>query len=93
MISCKSKTDNINHNKNGDDEIIITPSTAKAIYNQAYNENYDADNIDYIIANAKNAYVLIDAFQAGVSASVEAIKTNGNEVAAYISIGTGENWR
>lgn len=70
-----------------------TPSAAKAVYNQAYQENYQADQIPDIIANAHNAYVLIDPFENNVSASVTAIKSNGNEVGAYISIGTGENWR
>lgn len=71
----------------------ITSTDAIAVYNQAYNENYDSDNVAYIIANAKNSYVLLDPFQEGIPASIPEIKANGNEVAAYISIGTGENWR
>lgn len=69
------------------------PSEAIAIYNQAYQENFEADNIQDIIATAQNAYVLIDPFEDNVHASVSAIQANGNEVGAYISIGTGENWR
>jgi uncharacterized protein (TIGR01370 family) len=78
------------------DSIIVKPtgsSKAIPVYNHAYNENHDSDQIDYIILNANNAYVLIDPFQDNVSESVQAIKANGNEVGAYISIGTGENWR
>jgi len=83
-------------NKKDIERVIVNASPtskAKAVYNQAYNENYGADEIDYIIENAKNAYVLLDPFQESVPASISKIKANGNEVGAYISIGTGENWR
>jgi len=63
------------------------------VYNQAYQENYEADKISDIIANAKNAYVLVDPFQNNVSSSIAQIKANGNQVGGYISIGTGEDWR
>lgn len=66
---------------------------AKAVYNQAYQENYEADSISEILENAYGAYVLVDPFLSGVAASIPDIKANGNEVAAYISIGTGENYR
>jgi len=68
-------------------------SQAKAIYNHAYNENFDADKIETILAEAKNAYVLVDPFMEGVVEHISAIKANGNEVGGYISIGTGEDWR
>jgi cysteinyl-tRNA synthetase len=68
-------------------------SKAIPVYNQAYQENYEADKISDIIARANNAYVLIDPFQDTVAVSVAAIKANGNQVGAYISIGTGEAWR
>ena len=68
-------------------------SKAIPVYNHAYQENFAADKITDIIANAKNAYVLIDPFQDGASASISEIKANGNEVGGYISIGTGEDWR
>ncbi len=71
----------------------LTQSTAIAIYNQAYQENFEADAIADIIANAKNGYVLVDPFQDGVPESIAAIQANGNEVGAYISIGTGETYR
>ena len=76
-----------------DSPIITINSNAIPVYNQAYNENFDTDSIDYIIANATNAYVLIDPFQENVTQHIATIKSNGNEVGAYISIGTGENWR
>lgn len=66
---------------------------AKPIYNQAYQENFEADKIEDIIKEAKNAYVLIDPFQDGVIDKITTIKANGNEVGGYISIGTGEDWR
>lgn len=72
---------------------IATQSSAIAIYNQAYKENYEADAIADILANAKNGYVLVDPFQDGVPESIAAIKVNGNQVGAYISIGTGETYR
>ncbi len=78
-------------------EINISPetniNTAKAVYNQAYQENFEADKIADIITDAKNAYVLVDPFLDNVTESIAAIKENGNEVGAYISIGTGENYR
>ncbi len=66
---------------------------AFAVYNQAYQENYEADNIDDIIANAKNAYVLIDPFQDKIASYIPELKKNNNQVSGYISIGTGEDWR
>lgn len=66
---------------------------ARPVYNQAYNENYNADNIDDIIKEAKNAYVLVDPFMSGIVEKISAVKANNNEVGGYISIGTGENWR
>ena len=39
-----------------------TDSKAKPVYNQAYQENFEEDKIDEIIANAKNAYVIVDPF-------------------------------
>ncbi len=85
LLSCDNQDEN--------NPVNPTPSQAKAIYNQAYQENYEADNIDFILSQASNAYVLIDPFEDNTYESVTAIKANGNEVGAYISIGTGENWR
>lgn len=66
---------------------------AKPIYNQAYQENYDADDINDIVVTARNAYVLVDPYMTGIPDKIELIQSNGNEVGGYISIGTGEDWR
>lgn len=63
------------------------------IYNHAYAENYEPDQIDFILTNAENAYVLVDPYEAGVPDQISAIKVKNNEVGGYMSIGTGENWR
>jgi len=75
------------------DEAQTVQSTAKPVYNQAYQENYEEDKIPDIISNANNAYVLIDPFQDGVASQIPAMKVNNNEIGGYISIGTGEDWR
>jgi len=72
---------------------IDSSSKAIAIYNQAYQENYEKDTIDEIVTNAKDAYVLVDPFEENVVAHIERIKSNNNQVAGYISAGTGENFR
>ena len=84
-ISCNSNDDG--------NEVLPENNNAKAVYNQAYQENYQEDQIDDILANATNAYVLVDPFQENISEAISEMKTKGNEVGAYISIGTGENWR
>ncbi|WP_117880758.1 endo alpha-1,4 polygalactosaminidase [Aureibaculum luteum] len=68
-------------------------SDAIPIYNQAYQENYAEDTIDYIKNNAENGYVLLDPFQDDVIEHIEDIKAKNNQVGAYISIGTGETYR
>lgn len=85
-FSCKKDSTQNTEKPKGSDN-------AKPIYNQAYQENFEADKISDIIANAKNAYVLLDPFENDVATAIAAIKANGNEVGGYISIGTGENWR
>lgn len=84
LISC---------NQSDNSEEAPTLNSAIPIYNQAYNENFEPDKIEDILVNAKNGYVLLDPFADNVPASIAAIKANGNEVGAYISIGTGENYR
>lgn len=63
------------------------------VYNQAYQENFGEDTMAEIVANAKNAYVLVDTFAEGVTQHIPSIKENSNEVGGYISAGTGEDWR
>jgi len=71
------------------------PSNDKAIavYNQAYQENYTVDSINQILSDAKNAYVLVDALEDDIGPFVKQIKAKKNQVAGYISAGTGENYR
>lgn len=67
------------------------------VWNQAYQETYQADRLEVISVEARNAYILLDPFvfevEGGWASYVAALKANGNEVGAYISIGTGEDWR
>lgn len=63
------------------------------VYNQAYQENFDADSIEDILAHAKNAYVLMDATEDDIAVHVASVKAKPNYVAAYISAGTGEKYR
>jgi hypothetical protein len=68
-------------------------STAIPIYNQAYQENFEADTIEEILTSATDAYVLIDPFEAGVVEHIATIKEQNNQIGGYISAGTGEDWR
>ena len=74
---------------------IITTSSLQVlpVYNQAYQENYRADTIDDILANAHDAYVLIDPFENNIYKYIPKIHKANNQVSGYISVGTGEDWR
>lgn len=65
------------------------------VYNQAYQENYEPDSLALIQASAEDAYVLMDPFDEDFLSleELDAVKSKGNELSAYISIGTGEDWR
>jgi cysteinyl-tRNA synthetase, unknown class len=66
------------------------------VFNQAYQENYEADTLPDILTQAKGAYILLDPFSEEPqdwSGAITALHTTKNEVGAYISIGTGEDWR
>lgn len=67
------------------------------VWNQAYQENHEPDPLSDILAEASGAYILLDPFSEaspdGWAATVAALKANGNAVGAYMSIGTGEDWR
>lgn len=76
-----------------DDTPPLSENNAVAVYNQAYAENFEPDNIPDILAQAHNAYVLIDPFDDNTFVNILALKANGNQVGAYISIGTGETYR
>jgi len=77
------------------EDVVNTSLNSKAIpvYNEAYQENFEADNLTSILNEANNAYVLIDPFEGSIATSIAQIKAKGNAVGAYISIGTGENFR
>lgn len=79
--------------KNGTDHLPKGSGKAVPVYNQAYQENFEADHIADILLQAKNAYVLIDPFEDDNFLAIAAIQANGNAVGAYISIGTGETYR
>lgn len=74
-----------------------TAQTGRVVWNQAYQENGSADPLDTILDKAENAYVLLDPFTADVrtrlAETVRKLHNRGNDVGAYISIGTGEEWR
>ncbi|MDO6515724.1 endo alpha-1,4 polygalactosaminidase [Zobellia uliginosa] len=87
QVACSDKDDTIVA------EETVGNTGAIAVYNHAYIENYTPDQVGEIVLNAKEAYVLLDPYEDGVIESIPKIKANGNQLAAYISIGTGEDWR
>ena len=66
-----------------------------AVYNQAYQENSEPDSLELILREAENAYILLDPFDDSeiTAVNITTLKEKGNQCAAYISIGTGEDWR
>lgn len=76
---------------------VVLPKQPMCVYNQAYQENWQADSIDTIVRDARNCYVLVDPFgdkeDADVTDSIPTLKKNGNVVGCYISSGTCEDWR
>jgi cysteinyl-tRNA synthetase len=76
-----------------DDTTDTSLSKAIPVYNQAYQENFEADKIGDIKINAHNGYVLLDPFEENITEHIAEIQANNNEVGAYISIGTGETYR
>ena len=65
-----------------------------SLWNHAYQENWNTDTVDTILDGARNAYVILDPFDdPDARAAIPAIKANGNIVAVYISVGTGEDAR
>ena len=94
FLACSNQDDNIN-TEEVTEEVTEENENFNAIpvYNHAYIENFEVDQVAYIALNATNAYVLVDPFEDDVTESITEIKANGNQLAAYISIGTGEDWR
>lgn len=66
---------------------------AVCVYNHAYQENYDPDPLSLILSEAQDSYILVDPYEGVTATDITTIKANNNQVGAYISIGTGENWR
>ncbi|HHE06104.1 MAG TPA: hypothetical protein ENK90_03190, partial [Epsilonproteobacteria bacterium] len=88
LTGCGSS--NSSDNSSGNTHALSQPFT---VYNQAYQENFQADSIDEIETNAHDAYVLLDTFGDNVVEYIHAIKQNNNQIGGYISAGTGENYR
>ena len=92
LTSCGGGGDEKTTNSNSDN--VSTISKALSIYNQAYIENFQTDKIEDILNEAKNSYILLDTFSTKISSDIiSQMVSKGNEVAGYMSIGTGENWR
>ena len=77
------------------EKITVKPtggSNAIPVYNQAYQENYDPDQISDILNSASNAYILLDPYteEININQYVSQLQVNGNQIGAYISIGTGQ---
>ncbi|ADV47882.1 TM1410 hypothetical-related protein [Cellulophaga algicola DSM 14237] len=92
-VSCSTDEKSASTVNDTEDSASPVESNAIPVYNQAYQENFEADKISAILNSAKNGYVLLDPFQDEVTDHVAAIQANGNQVGAYISIGTGETYR
>lgn len=73
--------------------IKLTYALPLAVYNQAYIESHQPDAIIDIIRNAKNAYILLDPDQENVAQHIKDLMSNNNQIGAYMSIGTAEDWR
>ena len=70
------------------------PPSPLCVWNQAYQENYEPDSVDAILAGAQGCYVLLDPFaDEDARAAIPAIAAAGNIVGCYISVGTCEDWR
>jgi len=62
------------------------------VYNQAYQETYEKDVFSRILPEAVDAYVLVDPDEISDEILMQ-LQVNGNQVAAYMNIGTAESWR
>ena len=77
-----------------DAEVPSSPAAPVCVWNQAYQENSDADSVNAILAGARDCYVLLDPFEDSAAANaIPALTAAGNTVGCYISVGTCENWR
>jgi len=75
-------------------ESVSENFSSDPVWNQAYQENWNADSVASILKYAENSYVLLDPFSSSEAAdAVPVIKLKNNIVSVYISVGTGEEWR
>ena len=73
---------------------LDTSFQVTSVWNHAYQENWNTDSLEDILAGARDAYVLLDAFDdTEARAAIPAIKAKSNIIGVYISVGTGEDWR
>jgi hypothetical protein len=79
--------------------LVVQQAAANPIcvWNQAYQENWDADSYSEILEGALTCYTLVDPFNGEVASDtakkIQQLKNNGNTVGCYISSGTCEAWR
>lgn len=75
-------------------DALAQPSLPVCVWNQAYQENYSADSVTDIVANAEGCYVLIDPFESTAARNaIPQMHAADNIVGCYISSGTCEDWR
>ena len=85
--------------------VALSTTEFTAVFNQAYidyqDDGSEVDDIDSIVAQAADSYILVDAFgddtslgyDESITSQIAALQANGNEVGGYISAGTAEDWR
>ncbi len=67
---------------------------AVCVWNQAYQENTEADAIARITQAATGCYVLLDPYESAAARdAIGTLKAANNTVGCYISVGTCEAWR
>ena len=71
-----------------------SPADPVCVWNHAYQENSSPDSVSEILAGASDCYVLLDPFDDPEAAeAIGALKSAGNIVGCYMSVGTCEDWR
>jgi hypothetical protein len=94
LLGCSNLEDKSEENERQVERDVTVGEDIKSVYNQAYQENYKKDSIKSIVKKAKNAYILVDPFDdIDIKEYIPKLKANHNQVAGYISVGTGEEFR
>jgi hypothetical protein len=94
LLGCTNVDDKSEVTQTNIETEVNVEDNLESVYNQAYQENYKKDQIEHIVKKAKNSYVLVDAFDdIDISKYSAKLKKNNNQIAGYISVGTGENFR